>query len=74
VVDEGADRLVPNPAASSSKDKGGQFDDAPSEAGGEAGADSKEAVKPVTCGSCGAQVGVLDSDEVYHFFGVIPSV
>ena len=31
-----------------------------------------EAVSPVECSSCGAGVGVLDADEVYHFFGVIP--
>jgi len=76
IVDEGADQLVPNPAAakesSSSGDKGGQFDDAPSEA--DETAEDSDAVKPVKCGSCAAQVGVLDSDEVYHFFGVIPSV
>lgn len=71
VVDEAADRLVPNPAAASGSGGGGQFDDAP-EAAAEAAA--AEEVAAVKCGACGAQVAVLDSDEIYHFFGVIPSV
>mmetsp|Transcript_20142 Transcript_20142/g.26232 ORF Transcript_20142/g.26232 Transcript_20142/m.26232 type:complete len:140 (+) Transcript_20142:76-495(+) len=33
-----------------------------------------EEVRSVSCGSCGAAVGVQDADEVYHFFGVIPSL
>jgi hypothetical protein len=68
VVDAAAERLVPNPAAAGSSG-GGQFDDAP-----EADDEAAEAVLAVRCGNCGAQVAVLDSDEVYHFFGVIPSV
>ncbi|KAF5175811.1 E2f-associated phosphoprotein [Thalictrum thalictroides] len=30
-------------------------------------------VKPVCCLVCSARVGVIDEDEVYHFFDVIPS-
>lgn len=33
-----------------------------------------EVLQAVTCASCGASVGVRDQDEVYHFFGVLPSV
>lgn len=36
-------------------------------------AEEEDVVFPVTCESCGAAVGVQDSDEVFHFFGVIPS-
>ena len=32
-----------------------------------------EIFKPVHCASCGVEVGVLDQDEVYHFFNVAPS-
>jgi hypothetical protein len=28
---------------------------------------------PVLCETCGAEVGAYDSDEVYHFYHVIPS-
>jgi hypothetical protein len=27
---------------------------------------------PVHCAKCGSEVGVLDADEVYHFFHAIP--
>ena len=40
-------------------------------AGGEADPDR---VLPVACGGCGANVGVQDAEELFHFFGVIPSV
>ncbi|PIA59502.1 hypothetical protein AQUCO_00400410v1 [Aquilegia coerulea] len=30
-------------------------------------------VKPVCCSVCSTRVGVIDEDEVYHFFEVIPS-
>ena len=43
----------------------------PSLAGG--GRAEEETVCPVTCGACGATVGCLDGDDVYHFFGVIPA-
>ena len=36
--------------------------------------EEEEVVKPVDCAVCGASVGVMDSDEVYHFFNVVPSV
>ncbi len=29
--------------------------------------------KPVACEICGTQVAIVDEDEVYHFFHVIPS-
>ncbi|XP_047342654.1 E2F-associated phosphoprotein [Impatiens glandulifera] len=32
-----------------------------------------EAVRPVCCLVCSTEVGVIDEDEVYHFFNVIPS-
>lgn len=28
---------------------------------------------PVSCATCGTEVGVVDGDEVYHFFHVFPS-
>ncbi len=28
---------------------------------------------PALCGGCGTQVGMQDSEEVFHFFNVIPS-
>jgi hypothetical protein len=27
---------------------------------------------PVHCDKCGAEVGVMDAEEVYHFFSAIP--
>eukprot|EP00873_Tetraselmis_striata_P045821 jgi/Tetstr1/466085/TSEL_010670.t1 len=38
--------------------------------GAGAGGDGLRAVR---CGTCGAEVGVLDAEEVYHFFNVFPS-
>ncbi|XP_027154664.1 E2F-associated phosphoprotein [Coffea eugenioides] len=32
-----------------------------------------EAVKPVCCSVCSTDVGVIDEEEVYHFFNVLPS-
>ena len=32
-----------------------------------------EVYKPVSCAECGLQVAVLDSEDVYHFFNVLPS-
>ena len=32
---------------------------------------SKEVFKPVSCNHCQAEVGVMDEDEVYHFFHVL---
>ena len=34
----------------------------------------EDAVEPVECEQCGATVGVRDSEEIYHFFNVVPSV
>jgi hypothetical protein len=36
--------------------------------------DPNEVFQPVMCSACGTEVGVLDSDEVYHFFDVFPNV
>ncbi|XP_024392910.1 uncharacterized protein [Physcomitrium patens] len=33
----------------------------------------EDVLKPVKCAECGAQVAVLDSDELYHFFDIIPT-
>lgn len=35
--------------------------------------DSNELLS-VTCDTCGASLGVQDAEEVYHFFGVVPSL
>ncbi|XVF01755.1 hypothetical protein REPUB_Repub04eG0116500 [Reevesia pubescens] len=32
-----------------------------------------EIFKPVCCSVCSTEVGVIDEDEVYHFFNVLPS-
>ncbi|KAI8893612.1 E2F-associated phosphoprotein-domain-containing protein [Globomyces pollinis-pini] len=32
---------------------------------------TNEVFHPVQCGECGAEIGVYDSDEVYHFFQVV---
>ena len=34
---------------------------------------SQGVVSPVQCAKCGATVGVIDEDEVYHLFDVIPN-
>ncbi|KAI3796220.1 hypothetical protein L1987_38886 [Smallanthus sonchifolius] len=39
--------------------------------GGSAGGD--ESFSPVCCSVCGTEVGVIDDDEIYHFFNVLPS-
>jgi len=43
--------------------------------GGKRGSDEneRERYREVKCASCGVVVGVMDEDEVYHFFNVIPS-
>ena len=28
---------------------------------------------PVHCEKCGTEVGVLDQDEIYHFFSALPA-
>lgn len=33
----------------------------------------RETFKPVCCSVCSTEVGVIDEDEVYHFFNVLPS-
>ncbi|RZC61819.1 hypothetical protein C5167_023620 [Papaver somniferum] len=38
----------------------------------EVGASTKETFKPVCCVVCSTEVGVIDEDEVYHFFNVLP--
>ncbi|XP_021896850.1 E2F-associated phosphoprotein isoform X2 [Carica papaya] len=42
---------------------------------GEDGTDAGggETFKPVNCAICSTEVGVMGTDEVYHFFNVIPS-
>ncbi|KAK9767595.1 hypothetical protein K7432_002482 [Basidiobolus ranarum] len=36
-------------------------------------ATSEDVFRPVECNECGTRVAVFDSDEIYHFFNVIPS-
>ncbi|GAQ91532.1 hypothetical protein KFL_008020020 [Klebsormidium nitens] len=38
------------------------------------GAQATEVFSPVECADCGTEVAVLDSDEVYHFFNVLPTM
>ncbi|XP_078440579.1 E2F-associated phosphoprotein [Wolffia australiana] len=35
--------------------------------------DADDVFRPVCCVVCSTEVGVLDSDQVYHFFNVLPS-
>ena len=37
-------------------------------------ADPGEVYHPVFCELCGAKVGVVDREEIYHFFGVVASL
>ncbi|KAL7090702.1 hypothetical protein ACP275_12G057700 [Erythranthe tilingii] len=39
----------------------------------EEGAVATEKYKSVCCSVCSTDVGVIDEDEVYHFFNVLPS-
>lgn len=39
----------------------------------EAPSDIGETFKHVCCSVCSTDVGVIDEEEVYHFFNVIPS-
>ncbi|OMO62418.1 E2F-associated phosphoprotein [Corchorus olitorius] len=39
----------------------------------EAGDAGGETFKSVCCSVCSTEVGVIDEDEVYHFFNVLPS-
>ncbi|KAM7467291.1 hypothetical protein LguiB_014853 [Lonicera macranthoides] len=34
---------------------------------------SGETTKPVCCSLCSTEVGVVDEEEIYHFFNVLPS-
>ena len=38
-----------------------------------AGSASDDVYHPVVCTVCNSEVGVYDSDEVYHFFNVLAS-
>lgn len=39
----------------------------------ESGSVSSEIFKQVCCSVCSTEVGVIDEEEVYHFFNVLPS-
>ncbi|KAJ0095048.1 hypothetical protein Patl1_16391 [Pistacia atlantica] len=39
----------------------------------EANPSSDETFKPVFCSVCSTHLGVIDEEEVYHFFNVLPS-
>ncbi|KAF8389558.1 hypothetical protein HHK36_024074 [Tetracentron sinense] len=39
----------------------------------EAGPEGGETFRPVCCSVCSTEVGIIDEDEVYHFFNVLPS-
>lgn len=41
--------------------------------GSDAISTSNDAIKQVCCSVCSTEVGVIDEDEVYHFFNVLPS-
>lgn len=41
--------------------------------GSDAVSTSNETLKQVCCSICSTEVGVIDEDEVYHFFNVLPS-
>lgn len=41
--------------------------------GGVGSAGGDEPFSPVNCSVCGTEVGVIDDDEIYHFFNVLPS-
>ena len=41
--------------------------------GGGAGPAPPESLHPVHCAKCGTEVGVLDEDEIYHFFSALPA-
>jgi hypothetical protein len=36
--------------------------------------DPSDVFQAVSCASCGTEVGVVDADEVYHFFDVFPNM
>ncbi|EOA19494.1 hypothetical protein CARUB_v10002197mg [Capsella rubella] len=39
----------------------------------ETGSEESEKVTQVFCSACSTEIGVVDSEEIYHFFNVIPS-
>lgn len=39
----------------------------------ETGSTDNERVNLVFCSACSTEIGVVDSEEIYHFFNVIPS-
>lgn len=53
-------------------DKGGG-EETPGSSGSAAAPDSKDKFHPVKCDECDTVVGVIDLDEVYHFFNVLTS-
>jgi hypothetical protein len=52
------------------KRRGGRAGDPAAASEGES---KGQSYHPVCCEVCSTEVGVLDEDEVYHFFNVIPS-
>ncbi|VVB13698.1 unnamed protein product [Arabis nemorensis] len=39
----------------------------------ETGSADNERLNPVFCATCSTEIGVVDIEEIYHFFNVIPS-
>ncbi|ESQ40775.1 hypothetical protein EUTSA_v10014924mg [Eutrema salsugineum] len=39
----------------------------------ETGSADNERLNPVICSTCSTEIGVVDGEEIYHFFNVIPS-
>ena len=61
---------VPAPAAAAAQQ--GEGADAAASAQQQE-AEAVERFWPVSCATCGTEVGVMDGEEVYHFFHVFPS-
>ncbi|EYU39410.1 hypothetical protein MIMGU_mgv1a023508mg, partial [Erythranthe guttata] len=62
-------RIKEEVATAGSKRKRNKKGSSESEKGGVA----TETYKSVCCSVCSTDVGVIDEDEVYHFFNVLPS-
>lgn len=68
-------KYIPKPSKKSRKRSKGAADKLSETGQCEASSDSQEVdgYNPVRCAQCNTEIAVVDTDEVFHFFNVLPS-
>lgn len=74
VVKDEVLKYVPKPSKKWRKRQKGKGANKLAEAGGSSDAQEEGgSYHPVRCAECNTEIAVLDADEVFHFFNVLPS-